>query len=88
MKYSAYYWFDTRGDQKGRSVCETFNAVSMDDATRRVEERLRQALFSFNSDSHGRIIVVTSHVQYVEIESGHAECEDDEENLTHTPDIF
>lgn len=85
--FTAYYWFD-RGD-KGRSVCETISASSLDEATRRVEERLRQPYFSFNSSQDGHVVVQTGHVQYVEVESDRdSSCGDEDDDRTNTPDIF
>jgi hypothetical protein len=63
-----YYWMQ-QGD-KGISLCEYLNAESLDEATSQIQRRMDLPSFAFDSQGRGRVIVRTSHVQYVEIEAG------------------
>jgi len=69
-KFTVYYWVQ-RGD-KGVCVGETTEADNLDAATRYAQERLLKPSFFFDSVDHGRVIVVSANVQYVEIEEGGA----------------
>jgi len=42
----------------------------MDEATTFVTEQMTKPVFAFDSESHGRVIIATAHVQYVELEIG------------------
>jgi len=65
--FHAYYWFNpTTGHSK--SICEPLVAETMDDASRLVQERLQSPSFFFDSAKEGRVIVVSAHIQYAEIE--------------------
>ena len=70
--YLAYYWMK-KGDSGHSTLCEHLTAASYEDAIARVEERLNRRTFSFVSENKGRVIVVSEHVQYVELEEVGAE---------------
>ena len=70
LSYMVYYWVQ-HGD-KAHSICECINAENLDHATTLTQERLLKPSFSCDSIGKGRVIVVTQHIQYVEIEDG--EC--------------
>lgn len=65
--YHAYYWFNPTSGHS-RSICEPLGAESLDDASRLVQERLTTPSFVFDSPKEGRVIIISAHVQYVEIE--------------------
>jgi hypothetical protein len=68
--YKVYYWMQQ--GERGRAVCESVTADSMDDATAHAQANLERKSFAFESDQDGRVIVVSAHVQYVEVEdAGH-----------------
>lgn len=69
MTYLAYYWMK-QGDRGHGMLCETLTADSFDVALELVEQRLERRSFSFESDNKGRVLVISAHVQYVEIEAG------------------
>ncbi len=69
-EYKVYYWVQ-QGD-RGRAVCQSVSAESIDDATRQAQQNLTQHSFVFDSDQDGRVIVVSAHVQFVEVEDTHA----------------
>lgn len=66
--FLAYYWM-RQGDRGHSSLCERITASSYEDAVARVEERLQRRTFTFDSENHGRVLVVSEHVQYVELEA-------------------
>lgn len=49
-------------------LCESLAAASYEDAINQIEGRLKRPFFNFISDNKGRVLVVSAHVQYVEIE--------------------
>ena len=65
--FLAYYWM-RQGDRDHGMLCERLMAASLDDALAQVEARLGHRTFTFVSDTRGRVLVVSAHVQYVEIE--------------------
>jgi len=67
-KFTAYYWLQQ--SEKKFALSQTIEADSLDAATTIVEEQLRLPIFSFDSDSHGRVIILSAHVQYAELEIG------------------
>jgi hypothetical protein len=67
--YLVYYWVNQT--DRHHPICEYLYAETIEDAEKKVEERLDMRIFSLESESHGRIIVVSAHVQYVEIERIH-----------------
>jgi hypothetical protein len=66
QNYLAYYWMK-QGD-RGSNLCETLTASSYDDALHQVENRLTRQFFSFISENKGRVLVISAHVQFVEVE--------------------
>ena len=73
-----YYWMQ-QGD-KGVSLCEYLNAESLDEATSQIQRRLDLPSFAFDSEGRGRVVLRTSHIQFVEIEAGDDFGTHDEEN--------
>ncbi len=68
--YTIYYWVQ-QGD-KGRSIAEPLEADSLEAATKYVQDKVKLPSFYFDSVDHGRVVIVSSHVQYAEIEEGGA----------------
>lgn len=79
--FKVYYW--VQQGERGRSVCESVTADTLDEATQHAQENLKLHSFSFDSDQDGRVIVVSSHVQFVEIEDTHAGGEHDTGTILH-----
>ena len=67
--YLVYYWVNQT--DRNHPISEYLYAESLEAAEKRVEERLDKRIFALESESHGRIMVVSAHVQYVEIERIH-----------------
>jgi len=64
--YLAYYWM--KQGERGHMLCENLAAASYDDAINQVEGRLKRQFFTFVSENKGRVVVVSAHVQFVEVE--------------------
>lgn len=77
--YMVYYWLQ-HGD-KGHSISECLAADSVEQALVQVQDRMQRPSFSFHSASQGHVILMTQHVQYVEIEEDGSACE--ESDLPH-----
>ena len=65
--FLAYYWMK-QGERGHHMLCETLTAASYEDALHQVEGHLKRQFFTFQSENQGRVLIVSSHVQYVEIE--------------------
>ena len=66
QNYLAYYWM--KQGERGSNLCETLAASSYEDALHQVESRLTRQFFSFISENKGRVLVISAHVQFVEVE--------------------
>ncbi|WP_309713998.1 hypothetical protein [Armatimonas sp.] len=66
QNYLAYYWM--KQGERGSNLCETLSASSYEDALHQVEGRLTRQFFSFISENKGRVLVISAHVQFVEVE--------------------
>ena len=66
QNYLAYYWM--KQGERGHNLCETLTAASYQDALHQVEGRLKRQFFTFISENKGRVLVVSAHVQFVELE--------------------
>jgi hypothetical protein len=64
--FLVYYWVSLT--DKSRPISEYLYADSIEAVEKIVSERLDQKRFTTESESHGRVIVMTAHVEYVEIE--------------------
>lgn len=65
--FLAYYWMK-QSDRPNGMLCERLHAASYEDALAQVERHLDQPRFTFVSENMGRVLVVSAHVQYVELE--------------------
>jgi hypothetical protein len=64
--YLVYYWVNQT--DRNHPICEYLYAENIEGAEQQIEERLDRRIFTLESESHGLIMVVSAHVQYVEIE--------------------
>jgi hypothetical protein len=72
--FLAYYWTQRSERSKGHGpLCERLSADTFEEALSLVEQRLDKRHFSFHSENRGRVLVVSAHVQYVELEAGDSE---------------
>ena len=66
--FLAYYWM-RQGDRGHSTLCQRLSAVSYEDALEKIEDNLSKRTFTFVSENFGRVLVVSDHVQYVELET-------------------
>ena len=66
--FLAYYWM-RQGDRGHSTLCQRLSAASYEDAVEKIEDNLGKRTFTFVSENFGRVLVVSEHVQYVEIET-------------------
>lgn len=69
QEFTAYYWFAI--GEKGRSICETIQADSLEQATDIVQERLKRPSFAVHSPTDGHVLVHSANVLFVEMEPSH-----------------
>lgn len=72
--FLAYYWMK-QSDRPHGMLCERLDAVDYDDALAQVNRHLDLPRFTFISENMGRVLVVSAHVQYVELEHSDSEAE-------------
>lgn len=72
--FLAYYWMK-QSDRAQGMLCERLDATDYEDALAQVNRRLDQTRFTFVSENMGRVLVVSAHVQYVELENNDSESE-------------
>lgn len=66
--FTVRYWFDDEAEgEKNAYVSMGLTAESLDEATRIVQDQMAQALFTFDSDGHGRVIVNRALVRFCSI---------------------
>ena len=58
-----------QGDRGHSTLCQRLSAASYEEVVERIEDNLSKRTFTFVSENFGRVLVVSEHVQYVEIES-------------------
>jgi hypothetical protein len=73
--FLVYYWM-RQGDRTHSTLCQRLSAASYEDAQEKIEDNLGKRLFTFVSENYGRVMVVSEHVQYVEIEESGANLSD------------
>ena len=70
-EFTIRYWFgddsSSSGAQSVPYVSEGFGAENLDEATRRVQERMSRPHFAIDSDGHGRVVVNSARVRFVSI---------------------
>ncbi len=65
--FLVYYWM-RQGDRGHSTLCQRLSAASYEEALEKIEDNLSKRTFTFVSENYGRVLVVSDHVQYVEIE--------------------
>ncbi|MGC4046604.1 MAG: hypothetical protein QM758_22660 [Armatimonas sp.] len=67
--FLVYYWM-RQGDRNHSTLCQRLSAATYEEALEKIEDNLSKRTFTFVSENFGRVLVVSDHVQYVEIEEG------------------
>lgn len=65
--FLVYYWM-RQGDRNHSTLCQRLAAATYEEALEKIEDNLSKRTFTFVSENFGRVLVVSEHVQYVEIE--------------------
>jgi hypothetical protein len=73
--FLVYYWM-RQGDRTHSTLCQRLSAASYEEALEKIEDNLSKRTFTFVSENFGRVLVVSDHIQYVEIEESGANLVD------------
>jgi hypothetical protein len=64
-EFTVRYWFDDKSNGEQHTyISQGLTAESLDEATRLVQDQMAQALFTFDSDGHGRVVVNKNAVRF------------------------